>query len=314
MLSDTQSISMAVIMAVVPVFLLIVLGFALKRSRWVTDAFWAPAERLTYYIFFPALLIVSGTRADLSGDHVWPMAVSLFAATLLAGVGAVALKPVLGLSDASFTSFFQGTFRPNTFIGVSIALLMAGHDGVVLMSIAILAVVPLANFMAVSALVLWGEGHKSARTPKNAAKEIAKNPLVLACLVGFGMNALDLNLPPVVEPMLDILGRAALPISLLAVGAGLDFVHLKSNLGVAAKASFFKLLALPAVAWGVGYAMGMDGLAFQMTILYACVSGSTSSYVLARQMGGDAPLMAGIITATLVAAMITMPLWMVAAG
>ena len=227
--------------ALAPVFLLIVLGHGLKRARWVDDAFWAPAERMTYTVFFPALLIGAGAQADLSGEQVWPMALSLFAATFIIAVAAVALKPVLGLSDASFTSFYQGAFRPNTFIGVSIALLMSGHDGVVLISIAILAVVPVANLLAVTVMVRWGDGHANARTPGKAALEIARNPLVLACLVGFGMNAVGLSLPPVVAPVLDILGRAALPISLLAVGAGLDFRHLAANRTVALKASALKL-------------------------------------------------------------------------
>lgn len=300
--------------ALAPVFLLIVLGHAMRRWRWVDDAFWVPAERMTYYVFFPALLIVSGAQADLGGDQVWPMALSLFSATLIIALAAVGLKPILGLNDSSFTSFFQGAFRPNTFIGVSVALLMSGHDGVVLMSIAIVAVVPLANLLAVTVMVRWGGGHAEERTPGKAALEIARNPLVLACLVGFGLNALGFALPSVAESMLDILGSAALPISLLAVGAGLDFRHLAENLPVAAKSAALKLVALPALTWLIAAAQGMHGLPFQMAVLYACLSTSASSYVLARQMGGDARLMAGIITATTVAAVAVMPLWILAAN
>lgn len=300
--------------AMIPVFALILIGHLIRRWQLVDDAFWPPAERLTYYVFFPALLIVSGAQANLGGDQVWPMALSLFAATFIVALAAVALKPVLGLSDASFTSFYQGAFRPNTFIGVSVALLMSGHEGVVLMSIAILAVVPLANLLAVTVMVRWGDGHAQARTPGKAALAIARNPLVLACLVGFGMNGLGVSLPGVAASMLDILGRAALPISLLAVGAGLDFRHLAANRAVAGKAAALKLIALPALVWIIASAQGVHGLPFQMAVLYACLSVSASSYVLARQMGGDAPLMAGIITASQLAAMLTMPLWMWAAG
>ena len=300
--------------AMIPVFALILLGHLIRRFQWVDDAFWPPAERLTYYVFFPALLIVSGSQADLGGEQVWPMALSLFSATLIVALSAIALKPFLGLSDASFTSFYQGAFRPNTFIGVSIALLMSGHEGVVLMSIAILAVVPIANLLAVTVMVRWGDGHAEARTPGKAAMAIARNPLVLACLVGFGMNGLGLSLPSMATSMLDILGRAALPISLLAVGAGLDFRHLAANSAVASKAAALKLAALPALTWIIASAQGVHGLPFQMAVLYACLSVSASSYVLARQMGGDAPLMAGIITASQVAAMVTMPLWIWAAG
>lgn len=300
--------------ALLPVFLLIVLGYALKQKRWVDDAFWAPAERITYYIFFPALLIGAGTRADLGGEQVWPMALSLFAATLIVALAAIALKPVLGLKDAAFTSFFQGSIRPNTYVGVAIALLMYGDAGVALLSIAILAVVPMVNLIAVPVMVRWGDAHADARTPKKALLEIARNPLVLGCLIGFGLNALGLSLPPVIEPLLDILGRAALPIALMAVGAGLDLSDLKANATTAAQATALKLIALPALTWLLASAQGMSGLPFQMAVLYACLSGSASSYVLAREMGGDTPLMAGIITATTLVAMLTMAAWIVAAG
>ncbi|MCR4377935.1 MAG: AEC family transporter [Rhodospirillales bacterium] len=302
------------ITALTPVFLLIVMGYALKRRGWVTDTFWAPAERITYYLFFPALLISAGMRANLSGEQVWPMALSLFCATFIVALAAIALKPVLGLKDAAFTSFFQGAIRPNTYVGVSVALLMYGDAGVALLSIAILAVVPMVNLIAVPVLVRWGDAHAEARTPQKAAPEIARNPLVLACLIGFGLNALGVGLPPVIGPLLNILGSAALPIALLAVGAGLDLPDLKANAVTAAQASALKLIALPALTWMLAAAQGVSGLPFQMAVLYACLSGSASSYVLAREMGGDAPLMAGIITATTLAAMVTMALWLVAAG
>lgn len=300
--------------ALVPVFLLIVMGYALKQKRWVDDAFWAPAERMTYYIFFPALLIGAGARADLGGEQVWPMALSLFAATLTVALAAIALKPVLGLKDAAFTSFFQGSIRPNTYVGVVGAFLFWGDAGLAMISIGILAVVPLVNLLSVTVLVLWGSGHEGPRTPAKAVRKAARNPLVIACLIGFGLNALGLGMAPVISSLLDILGRAALPIALMAVGAGLDFPDLVSNRRVAAKAAILKLLALPAIAWGLATLFGVEGQAFQVTILYATMPVSASSYVLAREMGGDAPLMAGIITATTIAAMVTMALWIVAAG
>jgi hypothetical protein len=300
--------------ALVPVVLLIAMGYGLKRLRWVNDAFWAPAERITYTLFFPALLILAGVRADLGGAEVWPMALSLFSATFIVALAAIALKPVLGLKDAAFTSFFQGSIRPNTYVGVAIALLMYGNAGVAMLSIAILAVVPMVNLIAVTVMVRWGDAHAEARTPKKAMLEIARNPLVIACLIGFGMNGLGLGLPPLITPLLEILGHAALPIALLAVGAGLDIPDLKANTATAAKATALKLVALPALTWIIASAQGMHGLPFQMAVLYACLSGSASSYVLARQMGGDAPLMAGIITATTLIALVTMPLWILAAG
>ena len=300
----------AIIQGLLPVFILILIGFAVKRYQLVGDAFWAPAEKITYYVFFPSLLISSGARANLNGADVWPMAFSLFSATFIAAMIALALRKRMDISDASFSSFFQGAFRPNTYVGVAVAFVMWGEVGVSMMAITILAVVPLANLLAVSAMVRFGDTHDGDRTPSRALVAVGKNPLVIGCLIGFGMNGLGLALPPVIDPLLDILGRAAFPIALLAVGAGLEFAPLRQNASISLQSTAIKLVALPAFAWLIAAAMGVSGLSFTAMILYASLSGSASSYVLAREMGGNSPLMAGIITATTVGAMLTMPLWM----
>lgn len=304
----------AVFQAIAPVFLLILMGYGVRRFSWLDDAFWPPAEKLTYYVFFPALLIASTARANLENDQVWALAGALFGATVIIALIALMLKPVLGLSGAAYTSFFQGTIRPNTYVGIVPAFLFWGDEGVAMLSICVLAVVPLVNLMSVIVLVIWGNGHEGARTPFRAVREVIRNPLVVACFTGFMLNTLDLGLPPVVMPLLDILGRAALPIALMAVGAGLDFPDLMANRWVALKASVLKLLALPALAWGLGIALGLEGQAFQVMMLYAILPMSASAYVLAREMGGDAPLAAGMITASTLAATVSMPVWIIFSG
>ena len=188
----------AIAQSLVPVFILILLGYGVRKRGFIDDAFWAPAEKITYYVFFPALLIVSGARADLNGANVGPMVRALFSATLATALLALAMKSRLGLSDSAFTSFFQGSFRPNTYVGVAVAYLLWGDDGLGLIALCILAVVPLANLLAVMVMVRYGEAHEGARTPSRAALEVARNPLVLGCLVGFGLNASGLVLPPLV--------------------------------------------------------------------------------------------------------------------
>ncbi|MDH3336136.1 MAG: AEC family transporter [Rhodospirillaceae bacterium] len=304
----------AIIQALLPVFILIIIGLTIKRYRLIDNGIWVPAERITYYIFFPSLIISSAVRADLGGAGVWPMGFSLFSATFIVAMVALAMRKRLEISDRSFTSFFQGTFRPNTYVGIAVAFVLWGEIGVGLMAIAILAVVPLANLLAVSAMVRFGDSHDGARTPMRAFIAVVKNPLIIACVIGFGMNGFGLALPPVIEPLLDILGRAALPVSLLAVGAGLEFDALKQNASVSIQTTVIKLVALPAVALLIGRTMGVEGVSFTAMVLFASLSGSASSYVLAREMGGDGTLMAGIITATTIGAILTMPMWMWFAG
>lgn len=302
--------------AILPVFLVILLGHALRRARVVPDAFWMPAEKLTYYVTFPALLTANLARADMDAVDWGPLVAAQMLAVLGMAALAVRLRPALGralgLSDASFTSVFQGAIRPNTYVGLAVAAALFGPAGVTLTAICIAAVIPLVNALAVICLARYGDGQGGGLGA--VLRGIVTNPLILACLLGLVMNAAGLGLPPVLGPFLDILGRAALPIGLLAVGAGLSAGALRQGLGAVAVASAAKLALLPLLVWGLCALAGLDAMSTTIAVLYGALPCSASSYVLARRMGGDAPLVAGIITAQTMLSAATIPLLAMALG
>jgi predicted permease len=293
--------------AVLPVFLVILLGLGLKKSRWVPDAFWAPAESLTYTVTFPALLVANLARADMTTVAWAPlMTVQALAVLIVAGAAVAARRPLsarLGLDPAAFSSVFQSLIRPNTYVGLAVAAALYGEMGVTLTAICVAVVVPLVNVLSVSCLAWLGRGQSASAL--GIARGIATNPLILACLLGIALNVSGLGLPPVIGPTLDILGRAALPVALLAVGAGLSFHHLRQAFAPVGVATVIKLAGLPMLVWGGGLLAGLDGPTTAVAVLYAGLPCSASSYVLARRMGGDAPLMAGLITAQTLASVVT---------
>ena len=122
---------------------LIGLGFALKGLKLVPDTFWAPAEKLTFYLFFPALLVANIAGAGTIGVEALPMAAAVIIGVVLVAGTVSALRPRLGLDGPGFTSVFQGSFRPNTYVGIGAAYALYGEAGLALMAIAVVAVVPL---------------------------------------------------------------------------------------------------------------------------------------------------------------------------
>ena len=307
---------METLAAILPVFLVILLGHALRRARVVPDAFWVPAEKLTYYVTFPALLTANLARADMGAVDWVPLTVTQTLAVVGMAALAVRLRPALGralgISDASFTSVFQGSIRPNTYIGLAVAAALFGPAGVMLTAICIAAVIPLVNALAVICLARYGDGQGGGLG--TVLRGIVTNPLILACLLGITMTASGLGLPPIVGPFLDILGRAALPVGLLAVGAGLSAGALRQGAGAVTVASAAKLVALPLLVWALCALAGLDAMPTTVAVLYAALPCSASSYVLARRMGGDAPLVAGIITAQTVLSAVTIPVLAVVLG
>jgi len=302
---------MSTLAAIIPVFLVILLGYALRRGTVVPDSFWAPAEKLTYFITFPALLTSNLARAEM-GALAWaPLSVAQVTGVLLIAAltlrARTALARHLGLSDTRFTSVFQGATRPNTYIGLAIAAALFGAEGITLMAICIAAVIPLVNALAVTCLARFGHGQGGGAW--TIVRGIVTNPLILACCAGLALNVSGLGLPPILGPFLDILARAALPLGLLAVGAGLSVGAVRQDAGAVALTSAVKLVALPLAIWAGCVLTGIDSTATAVAVIYGALPCSASSYVLARRMGGDGPLMAAIISTQTLLAAVTIPVW-----
>ncbi|WP_142849770.1 AEC family transporter [Telmatospirillum sp. J64-1] len=292
--------------ALFPVFVLILAGWAIRRWQFVPDSFWPPAEKMTYYVFFPGLLTTNLANADMSGLPVLELAVILAGGTVLAALSMIALRRVIPVPGPSFTSMMQGTVRPNTYVGLAAAAGVYGPAGVTLTALGIAAVVPLVNLIAVLVHLRWVPAQASGG--RALVLSVIKNPLILSCLVGIALNVAGIRLPGPVNSLLSVLGSAALPLGLLAVGAGLDIRALRGSSAAILSTSAIKLLALPLVVGLACWSIGVDAVSLGAAVLYAALPCSSSAYVLSRQMGGDAPLMAGIITATHLLAAFTLPL------
>ena len=131
---------------------------------------------------------------------------------------------------------------------------------------------------------------------------------------GLVLNVSEIGLPVVAEPLLGILGQAALPLGLLAVGAGLRFMALAAEARLVASGTAFKIAVMPFVSFVLLTTLGVENPHLLIAVLFAGSSVAPSSYILARQLGGAAVLMAGFVTATTLVAMATLPALKLAVG
>ncbi|MBT4769471.1 MAG: AEC family transporter [Rhodospirillaceae bacterium] len=293
-----------IIQALAPVFALILLGHLMHRGRFPSVAFWEAADRLTFYVLFPALIIHTLGRADLSDMAVGGMAAAL-ALPVLANAGFLSLlRPRLGLDGPAYTSVFQGAIRPNTFVGLASAEALFGHAGLTLAAVAVVALIPLVNVLSALSLARHARD-KTSRLMQ--IRLIALNPLILACLIGIGLNVSGIGLPSISAPIFAILGQAALTLGLLSVGAGLDLAAARRSGPPLWLSSGLKLIALPAMTFGLLFLFDIEGITATIALLFAALPTSATAYVMARQLGGDHTLMASIITTEVVLAIITLP-------
>jgi malonate transporter len=291
--------------SLIPTFLLVLLGAAMRRTRWFPDPFWIALDRLVYFVCFPVLLFRSLGSARLGADLA-PFGLALLAGIFLVTALLLALRRVVAADGPGFTSVYQGAVRFSTFVGLGSVAALHGQAGIGIFAFAIAVCVPTLNLLCVIVLARFG-GHQEPVRAARLLRQIASNPLILACLAGIALNLSGLALPLPLDRTLEALDRAALPLGLLAVGAGLDFRMLGSIGRPVLASSLLRLVALPVLVYAACMLLGVDGLARSVAVLWAALPTASSAYILARQMGGDAPLMAAIVTAQTLLAFATMP-------
>jgi hypothetical protein len=290
--------------ALLVVALVVALGLGLRRSGALPAATWAPLERLTYFVLFPALLFLELARADLAGAGAPRVALALVGAQLGMLALAFALRRPLALDGPRLGALVQGVVRWNSYTALALAPLLFGPAALGLAAVAVGALTPMANLVSVWVLTRHG-GEPRAR--RAVLRGLATNPLLLACLLGLLWNLAGAPLPRLLAEPLAVLARATLALGLLAVGAALEPVRGGTAKGVLALAVAGRLLVEPLLAIGLARALGLEGTALGVVALCSAVPTSSTAYILARLLGGDAELTAAIATVTTVLAIVTLP-------
>lgn len=294
-----------VLAALSPVVLLIALGFVMRRRGFLAEGFWPQAERLSYFVLLPSLFFHGLVTAHISALPVAALTMTLVAAILSVAAVTLALRPAMGLDGPGFTSVFQGSIRFNNYVGVTLAVGLLPQNGIALAAICNAVIVPTVNILCVLVFARHGQSRLGIA---GAARQVATNPLVLASFAGIAAKSAGFEMPPGIGPALRSLGAASLPLGLLCVGAALEFGGARRWIGPVATASALKFGAMPLATLAAATMVGLEGPALLTALVFQALPTASSSYILARQLGGDAPLMAGITAVQTVLAVAAIPL------
>lgn len=278
----------------IPIFLLILLGYFLKVIQFPHRDFWNSLDKFNYYILFPSLLIYKLSTADLhaiySFDYVFISGFSILIVSLVL----IVLNKIIRYKNDAFTSIYQGAIRFNTYVFLALTDAFFGDKGIVIAAFLIIFMIPLLNILAIGVFSFYMSNAKL--TILSLFKSIVKNPLIVSCVIGGGMNYIGISFPSLVENSLLLLTSAALPLGLLSVGVGLVFtniIEVKSELFLS---SIIKLVFLPIVIFILGSYFNVSNMNLAIIVIFAAMPTATSSYILAKQLGGDARLMSSIIS------------------
>ncbi|WP_028867751.1 AEC family transporter [Psychromonas arctica] len=294
------------IYTLIPIIALIILGFVLKRTKFLPEDTWPGIEKLTYFVLFPALLIRTLGQQSIAGMPWVLMLLVIFGTLTISAILLILLRPKLTKDNASFTSIFQGGIRFNTYIAFAIAQSLYGATGVAMSSVAAGFMIVLINLWCISIFVIWGKS--SITGTLQFIKSIMFNPLIIGCTIGWFLSLSGIGVPSIAGDILEIVGRAALPFGLLAVGAALKPESINGHFKAIVCSSLIQFGLKPLIAVALITYTGLNGVAAAVLLIAFITPTAPSSYILARQLGGDIESMASIITMQTLLAFILMPL------
>ena len=286
-----------------PDFSLILCGYLICRFTALNRPVWQQVENLVYFFLFPVLLFHSIVKSPLDLQA----ASSLIGAGLSLGVCAIALSyslpywPILGkrLDRRDHAASAQVGFRFNSFIALALAERIAGPQGLLMISVLIGVCVPLFNIGAVWPMARHGN--------TGFMRELVRNPLIIATGSGLIANLMGFRIPVWLDPSVSRIGAASLALGLMAAGAGMQLGTLKQGKLLGLSVLMVKHLLLPLIALGMAQLFQLAQAQTTILLAFSALPTASTCYVLAARMGYNGPYVAGLVTLSTLAGMLSLP-------
>ena len=312
--------------AVLPIVLLILLGYALQRIGFFSDEFLAVGNKLVFRVCLPVMMFINVYRiesiADLRWDTIWYTVLAVLGIFCLGFVVAVAMTP----QPERRGVLLQCSFRSNfAIIGMPLATALGGEAGAAVAAVLSAVTVPLFNVLAVVSLSLFQKEKGGRVSIRKIALDVAKNPLIGGVLVGvvallirqwqtvqFGavVFSLQRDLPSLYTAAQNLMNITS-PLALVILGGKFRFAAVGGLWKEIVAGTLFRTVLAPVLGLGGAVLLSCWGLlqcgVSEYPALIA-VFGSpvaVSSAVMAREMGGDEQLATQLLVWTSIVSTLT---------
>ena len=281
--------------AVMPLFLIIVLGYVLKKKNFLSDGFVTSGNKLIFYIALPTTLFRNILSTGIEELLDWPFIAFVVGMSTLSFILIWFIAAYIIKDKKMLGAFVQGSFRGNfAFLGMPLLFNLSGEAGMARAALIITFVLPLFNIFSV--LVLSTCSNSSQRVGyKTVFFTILKNPLIIGIFIAFIFMVLNIRPPFMLERVTFYTSNMATPIALICLGAGIKFYGFDIRFKYAFAASIIKVLVLPIVFITIGYLLGFRGDDIAAILVLGGIPSAIVGYTMVIQMGGDAYIASTIV-------------------
>jgi len=278
-----------------PVLLLVAFGKTLSATGFFTEGFFKEVNRLTYFWGLPGLLVYRVAEIDLASEQGKGILIGLLLVVALSILLAYLALVLLRVPRFSWGAFVQGSFRGNlAFVGFPVVFFAVGQEGLDRGLFASGICIIVYNVASVALLIAHAD--ESPSNPLTAIwRHGLRNPLILACLLGFLLNLGGVEIPTTLRRTLEALGQVALPLALIGLGSGLKLEEVRGKAGHALGATLINVAACPLLGYFIGSALGLDEVSLKVLVIFLSCPTAIFSYVLAEMLNNDALMARSIV-------------------
>jgi predicted permease len=300
-----------ILKTILPIFVIILLGWGLRRLDFMQEGFVKPANRLVYYVAIPAMIFREIAEAELVQHFSLVLvATTLIPLILVALIGLILVR-VIKLQRYRMGSFLQCSFHGNLgYIGLAVAFYFLGNEGFTRASILAGFVMLLQNFLSVVALSRFNKEPEQKISTLSLARRVLLNPVIISAMAGMAFSLMRLDLPVILDRSLRILSGMALPLALLVIGTSISFEQMRQQLRFTALIGVLKLLLLPASGLILFHMVNLQRFEYIPALILLASPSATISYVMATEMAGDADMATAAVSVTTLASAVTFTLWL----
>ncbi len=288
---------------VMPVFLVMVVGYICRRINMVSDANVSAMNKLVFKLFLPISLAKSLITLDRNADINYSVMLYCMAGVAAAFILGILIVPRLVKENRQRGVLIQALFRSNyAILGIPLieSLFPQGDSGVSAMMV--MVTVPLFNVLAVITLETYRGGSFNI---KKILIGILKNPLIWGCVIGFGIFKSGITMPELAMSTVSKLASVASPLALFALGATIDLKKIGGNIKLLIPTVAARLIVIPGILLVIAYMMGYRGPEFAALMIAFGAPCAVSSYTMAAQMDADGDLAAQLVMLTTVLSIVS---------
>lgn len=289
--------------SVFPIFLVMALGYFLKKIGVISDSFIKAGTKITFTVAIPCMVFPNILDAHLDETFDPKLTLYCVGVTIITLVLLRLIVPRFIHQATQWSAFIQGAFRSNfLIIGFALASSLGGEAALAKISMLLVFIGPLYNVLSV--LVL--SAAEKEKQEHNIWRSIYTNPVVISTTIAIILALLKIQLPTIIREPIDMLGEMALPLSLLTLGGSISFRKEEINLRQAFAASTIKVLIIPLIFIPIAYLLGFRGVDIIMCLILFASPAAVSCFPMAYQMGADHRLSGMIIAMTNTMAIFTL--------